>query len=129
MFWYSGCAVTINELVVEPVDVAYEGIIEEGLRVHTVEGHVLIFPEGVEVTSELILGEGRLYGLNPEDGSTIISSYPKEDIVAMEYMTSGMDKGGTAALNTLGLVSLFGVIAVVWLLSAFGDGLFGNTTG
>lgn len=120
MLWYSGCVVTVKELVVEPVDVSYEGFIEEGLRVHTVEGHVLVFPEGGQLTSEHILGDGLLYGLNPADGGTIILSYPKSDIVAMEYVTTGVDKGRTAAVTTLGLVSLFGAIGIIWLMSVFG---------
>ena len=126
ILWSSGCAVTVKDIVVESVDVAFEGSIEQGLRVHTAEGYVVIFPRGVQVTPEQVHGEGRLYGLNPDEGSIAVMAYPKADIVAMEYVTTEVDAYNTAAMTTLTILTLFGSVMLLWFITELTNGAVGR---
>ena len=111
---YSGCFVTVKELVVTPIDVSsFDGIIESGVRAHTTEGYVLIFPFGVRVASDSLYGQGKLYGLNLEEEVTPIESYPKTQIVAMETMSLRVDKTNTAVASSIGTLVIAGLAALV----------------
>ncbi len=102
-------------------------IIDASLRVHTLEGHTLLFPSGAQVTSDSLIGYGREYGLNIEKEAEVeIQAYPLNRIAAVEYLVAETDKRGSIFTSVTGTLLVLGAGLYVLYAIAIGSILCGD---
>ncbi len=124
LLFSSGCRV-YNAQIASLEDNAL-GEIKHGLRAHTKDGRILIFPEGAYLSADSLLGNGQLYGLNLEQGSLPVAGYPRNQLSTISYTTSTISKTDSATITALSatlisaaVVATLFVIAVASAFSSF----------
>ncbi len=109
----SGCVVILHELKITPLDtLQLPEQVSAGLRVHTGDGHILLFPEGAWFSADSLHGTGTLYGLDLKE-IRIIESYPLDNVHALEHFSTEKDIKGSRTVSVLGTVVIAGTVFYV----------------
>ncbi|MEM8484534.1 MAG: hypothetical protein AAF564_03245 [Bacteroidota bacterium] len=121
LLFSSGCRV-YNAEIAQLEDTSTREI-QHGLRAHTKDGKVLLFPEGAYLSPDSLIGNGQLYGLNLEKGSLPVAGYPRNQLNTISYTTSTVSKTESATMTALSFtligVAVAATLKVIAVASAF----------
>ena len=88
--------------------------VRSSVKAHMLDGSTVIFPNGVHLQQNRIIGAGRRYPLL--GGGVAVASIPLDSIVGMEAYDSNLNEGATVAAS--GATAVVGIIGSIALLKA-----------
>ena len=117
----SGCTVVSQNFAQIPNDLTYTDSLTAGLRVHTVDGEIIIFSPGVQITSDYLHGEGLLYGLNPSNPPSHVLSIPRDQVAFMSTDNAQQNDLLSAGVTLVALSAFGATIYLVLVVIALSN--------
>ncbi len=90
---------------VKQVDTRAPVVVKSPVKAHLNDGATVVYPNGVTVTSDALVGPGTKYGLN--SGDAVVQRVALSDVLGMETFRTKVDITSTLLMSTLGAVGAF----------------------
>jgi len=103
---------------VQQVDTRAPVVVSSPVKAHLNDGATVVYPNGVTVTSDALVGRGTKYGLDARDA--IVQRVALSDVLGMESFRTRVNVAPTLLLSTLGAVGAF-VGSAVLAVAIFGS--------
>lgn len=104
---------------VEPVSTRAPVTVKSPVKAHLVDGSTIVYPDGVTVTGDALLGRGLRYDLNLVAGRTV-DTVPLADVVGMETYRTRVNPLETTLLTTATAAGAFFATAAL-MVAIFGS--------
>jgi hypothetical protein len=104
---------------VEPVNTRTPVRVQSPVKAHLADGSTVVYPDGVEVTADAVLGRGSRYDVTLQTGTTV-DSVPLADVLGMETYRTRVNATETTLLSAAVAAGAF-VGAVILSVAIFGS--------
>jgi len=104
---------------VEPVNPRTPVTVKSPVKAHLKDGATVVYPEGVTVTTDALLGRGTRYDVTLQSGTTV-DTVPLADVLGMETYRSRVNAAQTTVLSAAAAAGSF-VGGVILAVAIFGS--------
>src|SRR5688500_7455782 len=104
---------------VEPVNPRTPVTVKSPVKAHLTDGATVVYPEGVTVTTDALLGRGTRYDVTFQSGTTV-DTVPLADVLGMETYRSRVNAAQTTVLSAAAAAGSF-VGGVILAVAIFGS--------
>ena len=103
---------------VQQVDTRAPVVVSSPVKAHLNDGATVVYPNGVTVTSDALVGRGTKYGLN--SGDAIVQRVALSDVLGMETFRTKVKVAPTLLVSTLATIGTFAG-SIVLAVAIFGS--------
>lgn len=101
---------------VEPVNTRAPATVKSPVKAHLTDGSTVVYPDGVRVTADALLGRGTRYDLTLQTG-TIVESVPLADVLGMETYRTRVNPAQTTVLTAATTAGVYlGAVALAFAI-------------